>query len=109
MIWANRIDPFVTALYAGHPPPAARVAFAELRAVLPASDPAHTRRAVAELTDDGLLHQESSESLAVAACRYCLDAGADHVMVGMRRAGYVDMLAPFFRARRADPASTGAR
>jgi aryl-alcohol dehydrogenase-like predicted oxidoreductase len=101
-IWVNQIDPFVAALFGDEPAPAARAAFAALRAQTHSCARAHlaehTQTAVARLCAEGLLDPQADETLAVAACRYCLDAGADHVLVGMRRPEYVAQLAPLFTA-----------
>ena len=99
-IWLNQIDPFVTTLFDGALAVEARGAFARLRryaracALQPLA--ARTRATVAKLTAAGLLDPSSNEPLAVSACRYCLDAGADHVLVGMRQPRYVAELAPLF-------------
>lgn len=99
-IWVNQIDPFINALFGDEPAHAARTAFAVLRTHTQSCARAHlaehTQAAVARLSAEGLLNPQADEPLAVAACRYCLAAGADHVLVGMRRPEYVTQLAPLF-------------
>jgi aryl-alcohol dehydrogenase-like predicted oxidoreductase len=99
-IWANQIEPFVAALFEDDPPDEVRAAFGSLRA----DARAHAQRTLGDgsrcalegLVGEGLLAADSEEPLAHAACRFCLDAGADHVLVGMRRPEYVAQLASLF-------------
>ena len=81
-------------------PPEAREAFDRLRAFARACARARaagtTASVAAQLAEHGILDREPGEPLAVAACRFCLDAGVDHVLVGMRRPRYVAELAPLF-------------
>ena len=99
-IFANQIDPFVVTLFGQDPPAAVRAAFQDLRAHAHSRTHAHlaerTNVAVARLAEEGLLQPQSDEPLAVAACRYCLATGVDHVLVGMRRPEYVAQLATLF-------------
>jgi aryl-alcohol dehydrogenase-like predicted oxidoreductase len=108
-VWASQIEPFLSALYRGNPPAPAREAFTRLRVLMCESERAAmaeaTRAAVTRLTTGGLLQEGKSEPLALAACRYCLDAGADHVLVGMRRPEYVAELAPLFKYSRSASAA----
>ena len=99
-IWERQIVPFIEAVFDGGSLGDARDAFEDLHLDARASTllalELRTRAGVAHLLREGLLEQDSDEPLAMAACRYCLDAGADHVVVGMRRAEYVTQLAPLF-------------
>jgi hypothetical protein len=110
-IWARQIAPFVATLFDGDAGREARDAFEQLRFHARANAQAvlsqTTRAALARLVREGLLDRSSTEPLAITACRYCLDAGADHILVGMRRPEYVVELAPLFahvaRPRSPDP------
>jgi aryl-alcohol dehydrogenase-like predicted oxidoreductase len=97
-IWNAQIDPFLTALFDGEPTADAAEAFRRLREemvqaanITLAND---TRRALRELEAERLLEPMPDHEVALAACRYCLEAGADHVLVGMRRRAYVESLRP---------------
>ena len=100
LVWENQIDPFLQALFDDPVPPEAREAFDRLRAFARACARARaagtTASVAAQLAEHGILDREPGEPLAVAACRFCLDAGVDHVLVGMRRPRYVAELAPLF-------------
>ncbi|HEX8207053.1 MAG TPA: aldo/keto reductase [Solirubrobacteraceae bacterium] len=100
-IWGAQIEPFLAALYDAAPPREAVEAFSRLRASAHASARTklaeRTREALADLNAAGVLEPLDDEPLAVTACRWCLEAGADHVLVGMRRPEYVDQLAPLLR------------
>jgi hypothetical protein len=52
------------------------------------------------LIEAGFIDRNDRRSLASIACQYCLDAGIDHVLVGMRDVDYVDDLRPLFQPRR---------
>jgi hypothetical protein len=101
-VWDNQIQPFLLALFDGGAPPApeAPEPFVRLRAHMQsrtrAAGAEATRVAVAQLSSEGFLSSQSREPLAAVACRYCLDAGAKHVLVGMRRPEYVAELTPLF-------------
>jgi aryl-alcohol dehydrogenase-like predicted oxidoreductase len=52
-----------------------------------------------ELQRRGVIPKSDIRPLQVTACQALLDAGCDHVLVGMRRASYVRQLAPLFTYR----------
>jgi aryl-alcohol dehydrogenase-like predicted oxidoreductase len=94
--WTNQIRPFLDTLYDQNIPDQAAVAFERLyrnsirkSRVLQAE---RTKAVLADLKAQGQLSLNDEESLAVAACRFCLEKGADHVLVGMRRPEYVNEL-----------------
>jgi aryl-alcohol dehydrogenase-like predicted oxidoreductase len=101
-IWTNQIDPFVVALFGKDRLPAITSAFDALRERAKSRARAQlaerSRTAISQLYDKGLLDRASVEPLAIKACRYGLAAGADHVLVGMRRPEYVEQLAPLLTA-----------
>jgi aryl-alcohol dehydrogenase-like predicted oxidoreductase len=110
VIWANQIFPFVAALYDGKAPRSARLAFERLRVHARACAQAHqatrTRRALAHLRQEGVVDADLHTPLALRACRFCLSAGCDHVLVGMRRPEYVDQLRPLMEDSFAAAASS---
>lgn len=104
VIWDHQIVPFLFALFDGEPPAAAVRVFEGLRTSAreraSASLAASSCDAVDRLTQLGLVEPDRPEPLAVTAIRYCLEAGADHVLVGMRRPEYSAQLRPLFGAAR---------
>jgi aryl-alcohol dehydrogenase-like predicted oxidoreductase len=99
-IFNAHVYPFLEALYGGPLPSEDAAAFANLqRAAMLYSRREATRQSVplrAQLVDGGLIAKNDTRPLAVAACDYCVGAGVSHVLVGMRRVEYVDMLKPLF-------------
>jgi hypothetical protein len=49
------------------------------------------------LSDRGLIAVDNGRSLASLACEAYVNAGIDHVLVGMRSRGYVDGLKELFQ------------
>lgn len=49
-----------------------------------------------DLKSRGLVNKEDARPLSVIACEYYLQQGLDHVLVGMRKKGYVDELKHLF-------------
>ena len=102
-VWRSRVAPFLRALYDGEPPGEVLVAFADLRDAMGS----RRRGQIEERGKEAARSRPEVEgfgspaggSLARSAVRYCLNAGADHVLVGMRRPEYVRELAPLFGSR----------
>jgi hypothetical protein len=101
-IWRAQVEPFILTLFGPDPSAEVRTAFHEMRQAigLPRRQRIEQRgmEAARDLVDHGLLELGRNETLAQAACRYVLEAGADHVVVGMRNPAYVQELSTFFRA-----------
>jgi aryl-alcohol dehydrogenase-like predicted oxidoreductase len=97
-IWANRIYPFLEVLEGDAPWPQARERFGRLyehmRAAAQAGLAPRTHEALSSMGRDDLVDRRARDSLAAAACRYCLESGVDHVLVGMRTLPYVNAIAP---------------
>src|SRR5690242_13193935 len=86
-IWTDRVLPFVATLFGESLTEEVVAMFDQLhtvtRARAQASLAATTHRVLAEVADCPA-GADVREGLAEAACRYCLSAGVDHVLVGMR-------------------------
>jgi hypothetical protein len=100
-VWANQVDPFVATLFnapttSGGQHCIQNISGSERGSQARKSLAKTTREVVHHLVADGILDENSNEPLAVIACRFCLDAGADHVLVGMRSPEYVAQLEPLF-------------
>jgi aryl-alcohol dehydrogenase-like predicted oxidoreductase len=111
-LFASILEPLVQTLYRGAVPQEDQVLFAELhrraraRAVSRMNEQALLVRA--ELEGRGTIRNDDPRPLAAIACEGCLDLGVDHVLVGMRRRGYVDDFKPLFhRARSVNVVSKG--
>ena len=91
--WSNQIRPFLDTLYEQMMPSNVVDAFEGLyKESIRISRRMQAKRsdvAIDSLKMQGKLRLQPGESVAVAACRSCLDLGADHVLVGMRRPEYV--------------------
>jgi aryl-alcohol dehydrogenase-like predicted oxidoreductase len=102
-IWRAQVEPFIQTLFGPEPSAEVRNAFHDMRHAvgLPRRQNIERRGmdAVRDLVDSGLLELRPAETLAQAACRYVLEAGVDHVVVGMRNPRYVEELAPYFRGQ----------
>jgi|GEM_PF-330247 len=98
VVWANRIYPFVGALEGEEPWPQGRECFrrmhAQMRAAAQARLEPRTREALSSMSRDDLTGPRARDSLALAACGFCLESGVDHVLVGMRTPRYVSAMAP---------------
>jgi len=92
--WSNQIRPFLDTLYEQKIPSDVADAFeGYYRESIRMSRRMQAKRsdlAINSLRAKGRLRVQPGESVAVAACRSCLDLGADHVLVGMRRPEYVE-------------------
>jgi Aldo/keto reductase family len=107
-IWKHQVEPFLSALFEGSPPHASEDPFEQLRAhacqCAARRLAESTQAATANLMGQGMLDRLPGESLATAAIRFCIDAGVDHVLVGMRQPTYVAELSPLFqRATKSRP------
>lgn len=107
-IFHEQLGPFLRRLYEDGMPPEAARAFARLEgrasqyAKRAMSDRARAGRRA--LVVAGTIDRDDPRPLASIACQYPLNAGIDHVLVGMREIAYVDELKPLFLPRRTEPA-----
>lgn len=101
-IWTNQVLPFVATLFGEALTEEIVALFDQLRMLTRESSQATlaatTHRALADLADRLPGGEPTREGLAEAACRYCLSAGVDHVLVGMRHPAYVESLTALLRA-----------
>jgi aryl-alcohol dehydrogenase-like predicted oxidoreductase len=107
VIWANQALPFVATLFGDALTEEVVGLFDQLRSLTRACSQAalatDTEYALAGLAVRPVGGVPAVESLAEASCRYCLSAGVDHVLVGMRHPAYVaSMTALFHRAAAPD-------
>lgn len=95
-IFQRHFYPFVHQLFTEGIPPHVKEACSQLHYVVRL----HAKRKLNErahgiqdqLTGLGLIPNDSAQSLAELACRFALDKGIDHVLVGMRSEYYVGSL-----------------
>jgi aryl-alcohol dehydrogenase-like predicted oxidoreductase len=91
--WANQIRPFLDTLYEQRVPGNVANTFKRLYKesirICRYLQAKRTEAVISALKTQGKLTLREEESVAIAACRSCLDLGADHVLVGMRRPEYV--------------------
>jgi aryl-alcohol dehydrogenase-like predicted oxidoreductase len=103
-IWTNQVLPFVAKLFGDALTEEIVALFDQLRRLTRACSlaalAATTQRALAGLADHPPGGEPAAESLAEAACRYCLSAGVDHVLVGMRHPAYVASLTALLQSPR---------
>ena len=100
-IFEGHFFPFLLHLYQGAPPVEEMTTYAKLyRYALLYSKRMMTAQGHAlrqSLSDRGLIAVDNDRSLASLACEAYVNAGIDHVLVGMRSRGYVDELKELFQ------------
>lgn len=101
-VFEAHLIPLLVRLYGGPLPPGEMEAFNRFhdsvlaRAIARTAAQAESVRR--ECIADGIL-RDDGRPLALAACESYLQAGIDHVLVGMRRPEYVDQLKPLLETR----------
>lgn len=102
LLWTKRIQPFVEVLEGETPWPEGRDGFRKLRALMRAAAQARleadTLEALNEIGRGDWVGENVRDSLAQKACRYCLESGVDHVLVGMRVPRYVSAMGSLLAA-----------
>jgi aryl-alcohol dehydrogenase-like predicted oxidoreductase len=100
----QQVLPFLDQLYEGDIYQEVLNAFAKLRQIVVLyAKKSMTHKAQAfrhQMIAQGLVTEHDMGSLPVIACQSYLDAGIDHVLVGMRKPQYVDSLSSLFRRSR---------
>jgi aryl-alcohol dehydrogenase-like predicted oxidoreductase len=102
-LFAEQLWPLVCRLHGGAPPDPERHAYSRFHRILSA----HARRNMsrraqevrARLIAEGRLPAGDPRPLAVLACAAVLDAGLDHVLVGMRDPRHVEAVSPLLDGR----------
>ena len=101
-VFRGHFYPLVEHLYAGAVPLDDAAAFRRLHAVADLySRRRLTKRAAPlrrRLVECGAVSADDERPLALLACEQYLAAGIDHVLAGMRRTEYVELLKPLFQA-----------
>jgi hypothetical protein len=96
----GHVYPFLLRIFAGEVPLQVREACQRLglgvQARIARAQAKDAVRIRSELERAGLIAAGDLRPLSTIACEYPLRSGADHVLVGMRRIGYVDALKPLF-------------
>ena len=112
-VFGTHLAPLLTRLWDTTPPAADGEALRGLREALAAQASRNEHRRAeavrAELVATGRLEPGDERPMALRACEYVLDAGFDHVLVGMRRERYVDALRPLLRDATHRSTSAGDR
>lgn len=96
LIFKRHFYPFVEQLWEESPPHDARAAFrrrhSKARQFSRQKLTAQAQQLRKDLIEAGTITSDDNRSLAVIACDFCLKAGVDHVVVGMRTPKYVQDL-----------------
>ena len=97
-----KLVPFLGALYDEHIDHNVLAAFSKLKRIVELYAKRYLSRQAEnlrrELVQSGKLNQNDERPFALVACQHYLDAGIDHVLVGMRRTQYVESLKSLFCA-----------
>lgn len=99
-VFNQHIWPFLDELYEGSIPPEVLQAFTQLQQIVKLyakrSMTIKARQFRQQLIEQGLITADDRCSLPLLACQSYLNAGIDHVLVGMRQPQYVDGLSSLF-------------
>jgi len=99
-VFNQHVWPFLDELYEGSIPPEVLQAFTQLRQTVrlyaKRSMTIKARQCRQQLIEQGLMAENDRRSLPLLACQSYLNAGIDHVLVGMRQPQYVDDLSSLF-------------
>ena len=99
-IFSTHLFPFLEQLYGEHVPKKALETFQKVRrqsllfSLMNMSDRA--REFAAKMITEGRLIEESCLPLSAMVCKQYLSDGIDHVLVGMKKPPYVELLRPLF-------------
>ena len=100
-VFDERLFPFLNKLYEGCIDQEVLSSFANLRRVAVLYARRHmSQKAKAfriRMIEQGIIAQGDDRPLPLVACQNYLDAGIDHVLVGMRSLKYVDSLISLFQ------------
>lgn len=103
-VFAGHVWPLIARCYPEEPPEAEKRLFADLQGIVITYAQRNLARAAArfraQLVALGELAESDPRPLEQIACERALGAGLDHVLVGMRRVGYVERLRPLLTAKR---------
>lgn len=99
-IFQNYFHPFLHHIYQGTIPAEDAKTYTDFyEAAIMCSRKAMTERTMNfrnMLISSGRIHRDDHRPLPLIACEIYLNSGIDHVLVGMRKAEYVDLMRPLF-------------